>query len=290
MSGRHPIASQLQRELETALELARRAGERILGYYKQGLEVDRKAGNEPVTAADRDADALIVKGLRQAFPADGILSEEADEHRSWLAAARAWLVDPLDGTKDFVAERDGFSTMIGLLVEGRPKLGVVYQPTNRLTYFGIVPAKAGGGTPAAFSQRGDAKPQPLSPSNVADPAQARLVASFSHRSQRLTEIKDTLGITDELNVGSVGLKVGLVARGDRDLYVNPDPHCKLWDVCAPEAILHAAGGRMTDLHGQPLRYDSADRLRADRGIVASNGVCHRAVVDRVAPLFRAETY
>jgi len=108
----------------------------------------------------------------------------------------------------------------------------------------------------------------------------RLVVSNTHRSERVDQVKGILGITDELKVGSVGIKISLVARNERDLYVHPTGHCKLWDTCAPEAILTAAGGRMTDLFGDPLRYQP-EQLRVDRGIVASNGQVHDRVVESI---------
>ncbi|MCA9673169.1 MAG: 3'(2'),5'-bisphosphate nucleotidase CysQ [Myxococcales bacterium] len=268
----------LARELEVATDLARQAGALLLRYFRSDIDVDRKAHGEPVTEADRGSDALITRGLRDAFPDDGVLSEEADEHDSWSRARRAWLVDPMDGTKDFVGGREGFSVMIGLLEGGRPILGVVYQPTTGLCYR----AARGHGCEV---QRDGEPAEPARPSDVSDPARARLVASYSSRSPRIGEIKQRLGTTDELNVGSVGLKVGLVARGVRDLYVNPEGHCRLWDVCAPEAILREAGGCISDLAGNDLSYEPG-QLRVRGGIVASaNPVLHAEVIAKIAPLF-----
>src|SRR5581483_6387117 len=109
-------------------------------------------------------------------------------------------------------------------------------------------------------------------------------ASKSHRDEKIDQVRAALGITDELNVGSVGLKLGLIARGERDLYVNPSGHSKLWDVCAPEAILVEAGGRLTDAHGSPIDYRGKD-VRCLDGLIASNGQLHDTVVERLAALF-----
>ncbi len=272
------MSGDLKRELEVATELARRAGEQAVRFFRQeGLRVDRKLGDEPVTEADRSAERIILDGLRQAFPDDGVLSEEQPDRESWLAFRRAWVVDPLDGTKDFVAGRDGWSVMIGLLDRFEPVLGVVRQPTLALTY------RAARGLGAAVIDREDERP--LVPTTGADPAEARLVTSYSHRSPVLAEVRARLGVKDELHLGSVGLKVGLVARGARDLYVNPEGHCRLWDICAPQAIITEAGGRMTDVFGAPLSYQQPDEVRVLRGIVASNGACHGAVIEKLAPLF-----
>jgi 3'(2'), 5'-bisphosphate nucleotidase len=268
----------LRRELDTAVELARRAGERIRALHGAGLAVDTKADDSPVTAADREANALIVGALAAAFPDDAILSEELPDDGSRLGRRRVWMVDPLDGTKDFIRGRDGFAVMIGLLDGERPALGVVYQPIGDKLYFA---AADGGG---AFVSVGGAAPARIHVSAITDPTQIRMVASKSHRSATIDSVRAALGIADELNVGSVGLKLGLIAAGERDLYVNPSGHSKLWDACGPEAILVAAGGRLSDAHGDPLDYRGRE-LGNLRGLIASNGVLHDLVVQRLAALF-----
>jgi 3'(2'), 5'-bisphosphate nucleotidase len=266
-------------ELETAIRLAREAGELIRRFHAAGLAVQRKAGNEPVTQADRDANALLVAGLRDAFPDHGILSEEAPDDGSRLVKERVWMIDPLDGTKDFIRGESGFATMIGLLDGERPALGVVYQPIGDRLYYAV----RGQG---AFLVEGEGAPARIHVSDVGELDHIRMVASKSHRDEVIDQVRAQLGISDELNVGSVGLKLGLIARGDRDLYVNPAGHSKLWDSCGPEAILGEAGGRLTDTRGQLLQYRSAE-LGNLRGLIASNGVVHDQVVARLANLFGA---
>ena len=265
----------LDAELAFAVGAAEAAGAVLRGYFGQALAIEHKDRGEPVSVADRAAEAVILEGLRAAFPGDGVLAEEQADRASWLRHARAWLVDPLDGTRDFLAGREGFCVMIGLLVEARPVLGVIHAPMTAVTYCGAV------GLPAVAIQ--GAQRLPLLPSAVADLAQVRLVTSYSHRSARTEAARAVVGACDEQRLGSVGLKVAAIARGERDLYVNPDGHCKLWDTCAPEALLLAAGGRMTDLRGRALVYDDPTRLRLEGGIVASNGHCHAAALARVAP-------
>jgi 3'(2'), 5'-bisphosphate nucleotidase len=189
------------------------------------------------------------------------------------------MVDPIDGTRDFIRGRDGFAVMIGLCVQARPVLGVVYQPTAARLYWATVD----GG---AWLAEGGGARRLLRVSEVREPSRIRLVASRSHRTPVIDEVRRILQIEDELNIGSVGLKLGLIACGERDLYVNPSSHSSAWDTCAPEAILAAAGGRLTDLEGHPLRYDAED-VRNRKGLIASNGVLHAAVIERLAPLFAA---
>jgi 3'(2'), 5'-bisphosphate nucleotidase len=269
----------LGRELSIALGLVRDAGVEILRLRAPTLAVEMKPGDEPVTAADRAASALIVAALAREFPADVVISEELPATVAQLAAPRVWLVDPIDGTKDFIRGRDGFSVMIGLLVDARPAMGVVYQPTLDRTYF----ATPDGGPhllAAGALER-------LAVSDVAAAGDARLVASASHRSDDIDRVKSELGIANELNVGSVGVKLCMIAHGVRDLYVNPSAKTKAWDTCAPEAILAAAGGRLSDLHGGAIDY--THELAHRRGLVASNGRIHDEVVGKLSPLFPPKT-
>jgi 3'(2'), 5'-bisphosphate nucleotidase len=242
-----------------------------------GWEVEMKPGDEPVTIADRKASELVVRGLREAFPDDVVISEESeDDLRRRLGAERVWYVDPIDGTKDFIAGRAGFAVMIGLAVRAVPTLGVVYQPIGDNMFHAV-------GADGWFEPTGG-PPRRLAVSDVRDATKIRLVASASHRTAAIDAVKNALGIADELNIGSVGLKLALIALGERDLYVNPSAKSKLWDVCAPEVILRAAGGVLTDARGAPVRYDVED-IACRSGLVASNGHVHDTVIQRLAALF-----
>jgi 3'(2'), 5'-bisphosphate nucleotidase len=274
-------ARGLQRELETAIALARSAGERVLAIRSEGFAVDYKLGEEPVTRADREASTMVVGGLLAAFPTDVVISEELEIDLARTSADRVWYVDPIDGTRDFIRGDDGFAVMIGLCIGGVPVLGVVYQPTRQRTYYAV------GGGPALLIEPVDAglsSPRRLSVSAISDPRESRLAASASHRSDDIDRVKKELGIRDELNVGSVGLKLCLIAAGSRDLYVNPAAKTKAWDTCAPQVILAAAGGKLTDLYGVPVDYRCED-LRHHHGLVGSNGHLHDAVVLQMAKLF-----
>jgi 3'(2'), 5'-bisphosphate nucleotidase len=221
----------------------------------------------------------VVGALRAAFPEDIIISEEApDDPRRCESSARVWYVDPIDGTKDFIRGAAGFAVMIGLCVGARPTLGAVYQPVGDRMFWGQI-----GEGEGAWMQDADGT-RALACSTVSSLEEIRLVASKSHRTGAVDKIKNALGIVDEMNIGSVGLKIGLIALGDRDLYVNASGKCKAWDTCAPEAILVAAGGKLTDLSGHALRYDVPE-LRHLRGLIASNRVLHDAVVAKLAPIF-----
>ncbi len=267
----------LERELEVATALARTAGLEVVRIRNGGgLGIEMKPGDEPVTIADKTASDMIVAGLRAAFPDDPIISEELPIEPGALSAPRHWLVDPIDGTKDFIRGSDGFAVMIGLVIDGVPVLGVVHQPTIDRTFFA---------TPAGAFVDHHGACKRLVVDAVRDVAAARLVASASHRSDDIDRVKSTLGINDEQNVGSVGVKLALISMGVRDLYVNPWPKTKAWDTCAPEAILVGAGGRLSDLFGAPIDYTGP--LNHPRGLVASNGHIHDEVVAKIGPLFEA---
>jgi 3'(2'), 5'-bisphosphate nucleotidase len=264
----------LRRERKVALDLARQAGERIMGYYRTGLPAEQKAGDEPVTQADREADALISAGLRAAFPQDGMLTEESMDDPGRFARRRVWIVDPLDGTTEFLAETGEFSVMIGLAEEGEPVLGVIYQPERDRLYWAVRGQGAYEDT-----EHGAAR---LYVSSTRDPTAMCLTASRSHYSRVVERARQSLGIQTVERLGSVGLKVGLVAQGACDLYIATTIS-KEWDLCAPHALLEEAGGVLTSLCGDAIRYNKPEVTLCD-GLVASNGRAHAQILDAIRPL------
>ena len=267
----------LERELEVAINLAREAGRVLLQFYSAPADVEWKSGHEPVTAADKAANALIVSGLANAFPEDGLLAEESPDTAARLSQDRLWAIDPMDGTQEFLNRNGEFSVMIGLALGGRAMLGVVYHPTeDRLFY-------AAEGVGAFLEHRG-APPEQLRVSDTIEPSQMIVAVSRSHRSQKIDAIRAALGIHSEIRSGSVGLKVGLICERRCDLYIHPSPKTRQWDTCAPEALLTQAGGRMTDLYGRPFTYNRAD-LYNRAGILATNGLSHERILERVTEAF-----
>jgi 3'(2'), 5'-bisphosphate nucleotidase len=262
----------LDRELDAASELARQAGRIVLELYATGLGVDWKTATEPVTEADRRANAFLVAGLRAQFAGDGIVSEENADHGDALSRPRCWFVDPLDGTKEFIAKNGEFAVMLGLAIEGEATLGVVYQPVADKLYQGVL------GQGASLSTGGTRRA--LTVSSRSEPAELRLVVSRSHRSRDVDRLVQRLGIRDEQASGSVGLKVGRIAEQDADLYVHMSPRSSRWDACGPEAILRAAGGRFTDVLGRPLDYRSAELRNVD-GLLACNDAAYERVLEVV---------
>ena len=251
----------LDRELVEAVKLAREAGAVLMDIYATDFDVDYKGAADPVTEADRRANDLLVARLRESFPDDGVVAEENADQSDALDRGRCWYVDPLDGTKEFIAKNGEFSVMIGLAIDGEAKLGVVYQPVGDRLYRGVV-------GDSAFMEEG-ARTYALGTTSTSDPAELRLVVSRSHRSAATDQLVKKLGIRNETASGSVGLKVGLIGERAADLYVHLSEHSSAWDACAPEAILRAAGGVFTDLAGDPFHYGGED-LKNRRGILACN--------------------
>ena len=268
-----------ERELQLAVKLAREAGSAILEFYRKPLEIEQKesfSNSEPVTEADRVANELIVKSLQKEFPEDGILAEESVDTSRRLDRPRVWMIDPLDGTTGFIDGNGDFAVQIGLAKNGEAVLGVVYQPLTGVLYRAV----RGQG---CWIERPNFMPERATVSTQNELHRMRLAASRSHRSPRMDRVVKAFAVKQEVRRGSVGIKVGLICEQQCDLYVHLSPRTKQWDTCAPEIILHESGGRITDLFGQPLRYNVRE-VQNRNGLVASNGVVHEKIVGALAPL------
>ena len=273
------IEQRYSRELEVAVELAKAAGKSILALYEKPLRVEQKSRDndvEPVTQADRIANELIVNGLKAAFPSDGILAEESVDTERRLSKSRVWMVDPLDGTNGFIDGNGDFAVQIGLVEEGAPVVAVVYVPLSRVLYRAVI----GNGT---WIERPQRETERATVSNRQTFATMRLAASRSHRSPRMNKVVQRFGFQEEVQRGSVGIKIGLLVEQQCDVYIHLSSRTKEWDTCAPQLILTEAGGRLTDLFGQPLNYNQID-VNNRNGLVASNSVSHALIIETLAPL------
>ena len=289
-------------ELKVAVELARAAGAAILAQYKEPLRIEQKTNAddvEPVTQADRIANELIVSGLKKQFPADGILAEESIDTERRLSKSRVWMVDPLDGTNGFIDGNGDFAVQIGLVEEGEPVVAVVYLPLVDVLYRAVIDGGTWierprfGETAVSGADTSTRTPVAAEPSKT-EPEQGavseretfadmRLAASRSHRSPRMNKVIERFGFREEVQRGSVGIKIGLLVEQQCDVYIHLSPRTKQWDTCAPQLILTEAGGRLTDLFGRPLNYNVPD-VNNRNGIVASNGVAHDLIIRTLAPL------
>jgi len=236
--------------LDTAIRAAFAAGEAIMRVYAEPFEVVQKSDQTPVTEADLASERVIIKMLTESFPDIPIVSEEtAPEDGFKPPAARFWVVDPLDGTREFVAKNGEFAVCIGLVEDGVPVMGVVHGPAQRVTYAANGPGTAiritDGGAPEAIAAR-----EP-SPDGLV------VIHSRSHEnSRRLAEYFEGRAILERKVCGSA-LKFGVLAAGDADFYPRFGTTME-WDTAAGQAILEAAGGCVLDLTGGPLRYGKSD--------------------------------
>ena len=224
----HPSTADSDLILDV-IEIARAAGARIMRYYDGDMDVDTKADDSPVTQADLDANALITERLNDRTPDVPIIAEESElpdyaERKAWT---RFWLVDPLDGTKEFIQRNGEFTVNIALIQDGQPVLGVVYAPARELLYC----AEAGRGS---FEQIGEDQPMRII-SEPADPDRPlSVVTSRSHPSEELEQYLKQFEIRERVYAGS-SLKFCAVAKGDADIYPRLGPTME-WDVAAGDCV------------------------------------------------------
>jgi 3'(2'), 5'-bisphosphate nucleotidase len=261
--------------LETLVAVARSAADVILEVYGRPFAVDLKRAREPVTAADRGANAVICEALAARFPGVPIVAEESDPgtFRDFRSAPRVLFVDPLDGTREFIARNGEFAVMIGLLDGARPVAGAVHAPAAGVSWAGALGA-------GAWRVEGDAPWMPIRVSPESDPGRARLVASRSHRGPALRRALAALGAASVRALGSAGLKGAAVAQGRADAYVDTGAGTKRWDACAIDALVTAAGGRVTDMRGAPIDYRGPG-LANRNGLIVTNGLLHDAILARL---------
>jgi 3'(2'), 5'-bisphosphate nucleotidase len=245
-------SNALQQLIEPLIALAESAGRSILEIYEAGFEITDKSDNTPLTDADLAAHNTITEGLKRLTPEIPILSEESasipfEERRQWQ---RYWLIDPLDGTREFIKRNGEFTVNIALIEHHQPILGVIQVPCNGILYYGW---RDGG----AWKKMPE---QAAGPIEARLPSQEQLVVagSRSHQSETITGFLDKIGAHRIFPMGS-SLKSCLVAEGLADLYPRLGPTSE-WDTAAAQCIVEEAGGRLTDTAMEPLRYNTKDSL------------------------------
>jgi 3'(2'), 5'-bisphosphate nucleotidase len=267
-------------DLARATRLARAAAAAIVDVT-EGARRDPslKADDSPVTAADLAADGVIRAGLTDT--GDVVVTEESWGERPLPARGRVWIVDPLDGTSDFVAGRADYVVQIALVEDGVPRVGVLCHPPTGTMWRGVVDGDA------TMCERldGDTTTALRLLARTPLPPRPRVCVSVSHPSAVVDFIGDVLG-ADVVGVGSVGLKIGAIVDGRADLYVSGSRRIKVWDTAAPAAVVAAAGGSMTGLSGAPLRYDGD--IRHDDGVAAFSpaALAIRPAIDDAVRQFR----
>jgi 3'(2'), 5'-bisphosphate nucleotidase len=257
--------------LSRALSIAREAAEGIARVYATEFAVEYKGKDDPVTRADREANDVICRALAKEYPGVPIVAEESDaaSYAGFTRAPAAWFVDPLDGTREFVARNGEFAVMIGLAENGRAVLGVLVLPAIGRCFVGT----EGIG---AFEVAASGARTPVHVTDRRALAGARTVVSRSHRAADTEAKLAALGLVVE-PCGSAGVKAARVACGEADIYVQPGNAGKLWDSCAPEAIVRAAGGDWRTARGDLYDYAREDIANRD-GVVTGPGALVSALV------------
>ncbi|MDP3994154.1 MAG: 3'(2'),5'-bisphosphate nucleotidase CysQ [Candidatus Doudnabacteria bacterium] len=254
-------------ETNLAIEAARAAGKKILQVYQTDFKTERKADYEPITLADRTSQKTILEVLGSSHLP--VLSEEQEDDLLRLKQERVWIVDPLDGTADFVARTDEFCVMIALVESQISILGVIYEPTNDTLFV----AQKGEG--AYICKNGHW--ERLRVSNVQGLDQIRAVMSRNHLLEEEKDILAKIGVKNFVQMGSAGLKAAGIAEGRFDLYFTMTNKIKQWDTAAANCLINEAGGKITDLAGKDLIYNMEDVYHRD-GILMSNGKIHGEVL------------
>ncbi len=249
-----------ENELDALLRIAISAGKEILSVYERAgdIEVEIKDDSSPLTEADRRAHELIVEELQQFSPSIPILSEESDksafaERKNW---SQFWIVDPLDGTKEFIKRNGEFTVNIALVNNGVPELGIVHVPVTGTNYLGKLGTGAWKiGTSGEFDEISASKLNSAS-------GPVRVVASRSHRGELVDKLiaimEAELGQCEVVSMGS-SLKICLLAEGKADIYPRLAPTSE-WDTAAAHAVLNAAGGEIYDTCFEALRYNQKETL------------------------------
>lgn len=273
----------LENELEIAKGLAEEAGQEILKIYydMRYLNIETKEDNSPVTIADKRSNEILVGGLSRNFPDYGILSEETVDRPSRLEKEFVWIVDPLDGTREFIVRQRSFTVMVGLAKKGEPVLGVVHSPVEKKTYFAVK------GKGAYLNCYGD---------NKSDRSRRKLnVSSKENVSTMRVSIVRTKPEGEGLEqlmqmpfsginlIGGAGYKAMMVAEGLGEVWYHRGHKCHEWDLCAPSIIVKEAGGQVTDFYGNPIFFNK-ETPDLQKGILVSNGKNHQGLVELLAPL------
>lgn len=249
-------------ELEQLMSLVKEAGRKTLDYYGN-VKRNVKSDGSAVTLADIASNDILVNGIHDLFPKDGILSEELTDNVERLSKERVWIIDPLDGTEDFIAQTGDFSVILGLSVQGKSELGILYAPTQDAFFVG---QRNQGAYRIASSGK-----EKLRVSDKTSVQDMTLIISRFYKENALQYVP----ARNILRSGGGGLRICKMAQGLADIHISFTG--KDWDYCGPDVILGEAGGKMTTLDNQPCVWNNQDpKNKLTR--VSSNGKMHEVIL------------
>ena len=266
-----PIPNKLP-ELDVAIDAAVEAGNAILEIYDGNYETSTKSDDSPITEADLKSNEIIKKILSST--GHTILSEEDRDDHSRLSKETIWIVDPLDGTSDFIDKTGEFTVMIALVKNKKPILGVIGWPTEKT----IFAAQKGSGA-FRYSNKNWEK---IRVTSISDLTKCRVVGSRHHLSDTEKMFIKKLGIEDFTSIGS-SLKVGKISSGEAEAYITTTNKMKEWDSAASYCIVSEAGGKMTDMYGNDISYNNKI-VNHQNGILVTNGLIHEKIISEFKKL------
>lgn len=260
-----PISNKIP-ELDIAINAAQEAGNTILKIYEKDFKTFTKTDNSPVTDADLQSNKIIKEIL--SVTKHSILSEEDVDDKNRLSNDMVWIIDPLDGTSDFIDKTGEFTVMIALVEKQKPILGVIAWPTEKTLF---VAQKNCG----AFKYS-DNKWEKISVTKISELPKCRTIGSRHHLSDKEKDFIEKIGIKDFTSIGS-SLKVGKISSGQAEVYITTTNKMKEWDTAASHCIISEAGGKMTDMLGNELTYNN-ENVYHQNGILVTNGLIHEKIL------------
>ena len=265
-------------EYKIAKSAVLKAGKILLDYYSLDYNISNKNSKKsdvynPVTDADKAADKYLRTKLTTAFPDYGWFSEETKDSNERLKKERVWIVDPLDGTTDFVNRTGEFTIMVGLVEKQKSILGLIYWPIKKKMYL----AESGKG---AF--RHDEEWEKIEVSMMSEIQNCHALVSRHHLSEKEKKLLDEMEISVVTNIGS-SLKVTEIASGDAEIYMTTTNKMKQLDTCASNCIISEAGGKMTDISGKEMLYNT-ESVNHENGILVTNGLIHQDALNAISRL------
>ena len=263
--NKFPISNPLP-ETQIAIEAAIEAGKVVMEVYNKNFSSSIKSDNEPITEADIKSNNSIKNIISSC--GHPILSEESPDDKSRLDHNKIWIVDPLDGTTDFVKKTGEFTIMIALVENNKPILGIIYWPTEEKLFL----AQKGQG---AFQQNQGSWTK-ISVSDISKLEKCRAVGSRHHISEKEHNLLTLLKVSKFTSKGS-SLKVADISCGLAELYFTTTNKMKQWDTCASYCLISEAGGKMTDMKGNELKYNT-ENLNHENGLLVTNGLIHDEII------------
>ena len=265
-----PFKSSLP-ELGKIIDGIVKAGEKILEVYETDFSTEKKDDDSPITQADIESNKILKEVLEKT--GISILSEEDTDDKKRLSEKKIWIIDPLDGTTDFVNRTGEFTVMVGLVENQRSVMGIIYWPIKKKMYL----AEAGKG---AFCYNEEW--EKIEVTMMSEMQNCHALVSRHHLSEKEKKLLDEMEISVVTSIGS-SLKVTEIASGDAEIYLTTTNKMKQWDTCASNCKISEAGGKMTDISGKEMTYNT-ESVQHENGILVTNGLIHQDALDAISRL------